>query len=198
MLFGFGKKKETPEEKAERLRKAYEGMQREISGGVDKYNKLCQEVGEVLASAGKPSRCNTVRFATMPYLFPKLKSYQVFTDWEIWRKDDTLYVYCPAVEDYPESYYDGDAPAIAKIEVSDIVHFKIEGGVYSETKVSGGRVKQDRYTGKITQEAIRSKTVQHDDRVVRMSVMVDGIVEQLDFEYPAFDVFCALIPEKER
>lgn len=193
----FGKKKETPAEKEERLRRIHAEMQQICDQGKDKYDRLCDQVQKVLDGANKPNECNIVRFAGEPYLFPQLKSYQYYTDWEIWRDNDTLYIYCKEVEDYPEQYYGGDAPAIAKIAISTIQHFRVEGTTYAETKISGGKVTQNRYTGRIKQTALKSKTIQHDSRIIKMSVNVNGVIKVLDFEYSAFDILCALIPEKE-
>lgn len=151
----------------------------------------------MLDIANKSTECNTIRFADAPYLFPKLKSYQYDTDWEIWRNGNTVYLYCAEVEDYPEEYYGGDAPAIAAIPIDSIPYFRVEGATYAETKVSGGRVTQSRYTGKIKQTELKSKTVYHDARIVKMTILVNGVVKSLNFEYPAFDILCALIPEKE-
>lgn len=197
-MFLFGRKKETPEEKRERLDKIYVEMQQVCDQGKDKYDKLCTQVNNVLKNANKPLQCNVVRFTSEPYIFPKFKSYQCFfVDWEIWRHNDDIYIYRSEVEDYPEEYYGGDAPAIAKIPISSIQHFRVEGATYNETKISGGKVTQNRYTGRIKQTAIKSKTVEHDNRVIKMSIMENGIVKVLDFEYSAFDVLYALLPEKE-
>lgn len=193
----FGRKKETPAEKEERLRRIHAEMQQICDQGKDKYDQLCDQVQNVLDGTNKPNECNIVRFAGEPYLFPQLKSYQYYTDWEIWRDDDALYIYCKEVEDYPEQYYGGNAPAIAKLPISTIQHFRVEGTTYAETKISGGKVTQDRYTGRIKQTDLKSKTIQHDSRVVRMSINVNGVIKVLDFEYSAFDILCALIPEKE-
>lgn len=197
-MFLFGRKKETPEEKKERLSKIYAEMQQVCDEGKEKYDKLCSQVENVLAVANKPVECNVIRFADEPYFFPKLKSYQCFfVDWEIWRNNDVIYIYRSKVEDYPEEYYDGNAPAIAQIPVSAIQHYRVEGTTYTESKISGGKITQNRYTGKIRQTAIKSKTIEHDSRIIRMSVLVNGVVKAVDFEYSAFDVLCSLIPEKE-
>lgn len=197
-MFLFGRKKETPEEKKERLSKIYAEMQQVCDEGKEKYDKLCSHVENVLAVANKPVECNVIRFADEPYFFPKLKSYQCFfVDWEIWRNNDVIYIYRSKVEDYPEEYYDGNAPAIAQIPVSAIQHYRVEGTTYTESKISGGKITQNRYTGKIRQTAIKSKTIEHDSRIIRMSVLVNGVVKAVDFEYSAFDVLCSLIPEKE-
>lgn len=197
-MFLFGKKKETPEEKQARLNKVYAEMQQICDQGKDKYEKICNQVATVLNAANKPAECNVIRFASEPYIFPKLKSYQCFfVDWEIWKHNDMLYIYRAEVEDYPEDYYGGDAPAIAKIPVSDIQHFRVEGSTYTESKITGGKVTQNRRTGRIHQTALKSTTVQHDNRIIKVSVLVNGVVKTLDLEYSAFDVLCALIPEKE-
>lgn len=197
-MFLFGRKKETPEEKKERLSKIYAEMQQVCDEGKEKYDKLCSQVENVLAVANKPVECNVIRFADEPYFFPKLKSYQCFfVDWEIWRNNDVIYIYRSKVEDYPEEYYEGNAPAIAQIPVSAIQHYRVEGTTYTESKISGGKITQNRYTGKIRQTAIKSKTIEHDSRIIRMSVLVNGVVKAVDFEYSAFDVLCSLIPEKE-
>lgn len=196
MMF-FKRNKETPEEKAARLDKIHAEMEQFCNQGKDKYNRLVAEVLKVLDTANKPAECNTIRFADAPYLFPKLKSYQYDTDWEIWRNGNTVYLYCAEVEDYPEEYYGGDAPAIASIPIDSIQYFRVEGATYAETEVSGGRVTQSRYTGKIKQTELKSKTVYHDTRIVKMTILVNGVVKSLNFEYPAFDILCALIPEKE-
>lgn len=193
----WGRKKETPEEKEARLARIHAEMQQICDQGKDKYDAICAQVADILNDANKPEECNLIRFAAEPYLFPQLKSFQYYTDWEIWRSDDSLYIYCAEVEDYPEQYFGGDAPAIAKIPVSSIQHFRVEGSTYTESKISGGKVTQNRYTGRIKQTALKSKTIQHDNRVIKMSVLANGIVKVLDFEYSAFDILCALIPEKE-
>ena len=197
-MFLFGRKKETPEEKQARLSKIYAEMQQVCDQGKDKYDKLCSQVDRVLETANKPAECNVIRLASEPYFFPKLKSFQCFfVDWEIWKNNDSIYIYRSEVEDYPEEYYGGDAPAIAQIPIADIQHFRVEGSTYTESKISGGKVTQDRYTGRIKQTAIKSKTIEHDNRVIRMSVFVNGIVKTVDFEYSAYDILCALLPEKE-
>lgn len=197
-MFLFGRKKETPEEKKERLDRIHAEMQQACNQGKDKYDKLCFQVKNVLENANKPLECNVIRFAAEPYIFPKLKSYQCFfVDWEIWRNNDIIYIYRSEVEDYPEEYYGGDAPAIAQIPVSNIQYFRVEGITYTESKISGGIITQNRRTGKISQTPIKSTTVQHDNRIIKMSILVNGVVKMLEFEYSAFDVLCALLPEKE-
>lgn len=193
----FKRNKETPEEKAARLDRIHGEMEQFCNQGRDKYDRLVAEVQQVLNTANKPAECNTIRFADTPYLFPKLKSFQYYTDWEIWRNGNTLYFYCAEVEDYPEEYFGGDAPAIAAISIDSIQHFRVEGSTYAETKIYGGQVTQNKYTGKIKQTALKSKTIQHDTRIVKMSILANGVVKYLDFEYSAFDILCALIPEKE-
>lgn len=197
-MFLFGRKKETPEEKQERLNRIHAEMQQYCDQGKDKFEKLCSQVEYVLKKANKPLECNTVRFASEPFIFPKLKSYQCFfVDWEIWRENDIIYIYRSEVEDYPEEYYGGDAPAIAQILVSNIQYFRVEGSTYTESKISGGKITQNRYTGRIKQTPIKSKTVEHDNRKIKMSIVVNGVVKILEFEYSAYDVLCALLPDKE-
>lgn len=195
----FFKKRETPEEKAARLDRLHAEMEQLCHQGQDKYDQLVAEAQQVLRSASKPAECSTIRFANAPYLFPKLKSFQYYdTDWEIWKSNDTLYLYCAEVEDYPEGYCGKGAPLIAAIPTVAIQQFRVDGAMYSETKISGGKVTQSRYTGKVRQTALQSKTILHDTRSVKMSVLVNGAVKLLELEYAAFDVLCALIPEKER
>lgn len=64
--------------------------------------------------------------------------------------------------------------------------------------MSGGVVKQDKRTGKVSQSALKSETVERDKRVVKLSVLKNGIVKKLVFSKEAYDVFLALIPEKEK
>lgn len=193
-MFLFGRKKK----KQERLDRIYAEMQNIYEAGKKRYDELCLQVESVLDISGKPFECNVVRFASEPYLFPELKSYQCFfVDWEIWRHNDVIYIYRSEVEDYPEEYYEADAPIIAKIPVSNIIHFRVEGSTYVETRISGGKVTQNKHTGRIKQTAINTKNIHHDNRVVKMSVMVGGVVRVLDFEYSSVDVLCALLPEKE-
>ena len=93
-MFWFNKKKETPEEKQARLDRIDAEMQQRYDQGKGKYDKLCAEVEDVLRYANKPQISNTVRFASAPYIFPELKSYQYFAvDWEIWRHNDNVYIY---------------------------------------------------------------------------------------------------------
>lgn len=141
--------------------------------------------------------CNTVRFASMPYFFPELQSYQVyFVDWEIWTYEGQLYIYRSSVTDYPEDYAEADAPVIARIPISSIRYFRMEGNIISETKVTGGVVSQNRYTGRIKQTAIKTKNVNHDERIVRMCVVDHGVAKTVDFEKTAYDILGALLPEK--
>ena len=192
----FKRNKETPAEKAARLDRLHAEMEQYCNQGKDKYERLVAEVQRVLSAANKPEECNTVHFVDAPYLFPKLKSFQYDTDWEIWKNGEMMYLYRAEVEDYPEEYFGGDAPAIAAVPVESIQFFRIEGAQYAETKISGGKVTQSRYTGRVKQTAIKSKTVQHDTRKVIMGVSQNGVVKLLEFEYGAYDILCALIPEK--
>lgn len=193
----FKRNKKTPEEKAARLDRIHAEMEQFCNQGKDKYDRLVAEVQQVLNSANKPPECNTIRFVNVPYLFPKLKSFQYDTDWEVWKNNDILYLYRAEVEDYPEEYYGRDAPAIAAIPIDSIQQFRVEGSTYVETKISGGKVTQSRYTGRIKQTALKSKTIQHDSRIVKMSVLVNGVVKFLEFDYSALDILCVLIPDKE-
>ncbi len=166
--------------------------------GNRQYQELCQKAHNILKTANKPSECNNVCFVDEPFLFPDLKSYQYCTEWEIWRNEDIVFFYNASVENYPETCFEGEAPAIGSIEVKDIQYFAMEGNITSETIVSGGVVKQDKKTGKVSQSALKSKTVERDKRVVRLSVLKSGIVKKLLFSKDAYDVFLALIPEKEK
>ena len=196
-MLWFNKKKETPEEKQARLDRIHAEMQQACDQGKDKYNTLCAKVEDVLRYANKPQVTNTVRFASAPYIFPKLKNYQcLFVDWEIWRHNENIYIYCSEVEDYPAEYFGGDAPAIAQIPVAQIQYFRIDGKTYTETKISGGKITQNKHTKEIKQTAIKVNTIQHDNRIVRMSLLVDGVVKTLDFEYSSFDVLTSLLSEK--
>lgn len=193
----FGRKKESAEEKEARLRQARAEIQVFLDDGKYEYDEICEKTRAVLASSGKPVNCSTVRFASEPYFFPDLNSYQVFfTDWEIWTHANNLYIYRSEVTDYPENYAEADAPAIVQIPLSEIRYFRVEGAVTAEIKVSGGKVSQNRYTGRIHQTAIKTKTEQHDSRVVRMCAMNNGTIKTVDFEYSAYDVLRALLPEK--
>lgn len=193
----FGRKKESSEEKEARLRQAKAEMQAFLDEGKQQYDEICEKTRTVLASAGKPMICSTVRFTSKPYFFPDLNSYQVFfTDWEVWIYGNNLYIYRSEVTDYPENYAEADAPAIVQIPLSEIRYFRVEGVLTSEIKVSGGKVSQNRYTGRIHQTAIKTKTEQHDNRVVRMCVMHKGTIKNVDFEYSAYDVLGALLPDK--
>ena len=162
------------------------------------YARLCQFAAETIKTANKPNVCNTVRLMNEPFLFQKMKSYQYFTDWEIWRNNDKLYLYKAEVENYPENCFDGEAPAIGVISTDDIQYFAVEGSVKSETVVSGGVVKQDKRTGKVSQTALKSKAIERDERSVKMSLVIDGIVQKLYFDKDSYDVLLALIPEKEK
>ena len=162
------------------------------------YRQLCQKAENLLKTSNKPAECNTVCFIDSPFLFPDLKSYQYCTEWEIWRNGDTVFFYNDSVENYPENRLEGEAPAIESIDVKDIQYFAMDGRITSETVVSGGVVKQDKRTGKVSQYALKSETVERDKRVVKLSVLKNGIVKKLVFSKEAYDVFLALIPEKEK
>lgn len=162
------------------------------------YRQLCQKAENLLKTSNKPEECNTVCFIDSPFLFPEMKSYQYYTEWEVWRNGDTVFFYNASVENYPENCFEGEAPAIESIDVKDIQYFAMEGNIISETVVSGGVVKQDKRTGKVSQSALKSETVERDKRVVKLSVLKNGIVKKLVFGKEAYDVFIALIPEKEK
>lgn len=164
----------------------------------DLYYKLCSKVANTLQDANKPNRCNKVCFADSPFIFPELKSYQYYTEWEIWRDNDFIYLYNAQVENFPEDCTVGEAPVIGCITLKDIQYFSMDGQVTTETIVSGGVVKQDKKTGKVSQSALKTKTVERDKRVVKLSVLENGIVKKLVFTKEAYDVFLALIPEKEK
>lgn len=193
----FGRKKELLTEKENRIRKAKAEMQSFLDEGKHKFDEICERTNRVLMSSGKPAVSNTVRFASVPYFFPELQSYQVyFEDWEIWTNEGQLYIYRSAVTDYPEDYAEADAPAIAQIPISSIRYFRIEGIITSETKVTGGVVSQNRHTGRVSQTAIKTRNVNHDGRIVRMCIMDHGVVRTVDFEKTAYDILGALLPEK--
>lgn len=162
------------------------------------YYELCSKVANELQEANKPTECNTVCFVEAPFLFPDLKSYQYYTEWEVWREKERLYFYNAQVENYPEDCTVGEAPLITSIMTSDIQYFSMDGNITTETVVSGGVVKQDKKTGKVSQSALKSKTIERDKRVVKLSVLKNGIVKKLVFSKEAYDVFIALIPEKEK
>lgn len=162
------------------------------------YQELCQKAEKLLKTSNKPTECNMVCFVESPFLFPELKPYQYYTEWEVWRNGDTVFFYNASVENYPENCFDGEAPAIESIDVKDIQYFAMEGNIISETVVSGGVVKQDKRTGKVSQSALKSETVERDKRVVKLSVLKKGIVKKLVFSKEAYDVFLALIQEKEK
>lgn len=164
----------------------------------DLYYKLCSKVANTLQNANKPTYCNKVRFADSPFIFPELKSYQYYTEWEIWRDNDFIYLYNAQVENFPEDCSIGEAPVIGCITANDIQYFSMDGHITTETVVSGGVVKQDKKTGKVSQSALKSRTVERDKRVVKLSVLENGIVKKLEFTKEAYDVFLALIPEKEK
>ena len=161
------------------------------------YEKICNRVAQTLENAEKPERCNTVRFTDKPFLFSKMKSFQYMAKWQIWRFNETLYLYQEAVEMYPVIGLFKNAPEIGTVAVNDIQYFKAEGEVETNTYVVGGKVTQDKKTEKVSQTALKNKTVTNDTRVVKMSVVVDGIVETLKFNKESYDVFLLLIPEKE-
>lgn len=162
------------------------------------FHELCSRATEILQEANRPSECNKISFLELPFLFPDLKSYQYFAKWDIWRTDDLLYFYNEHVENYPENCTVGEAPLIASIMIKDIQYFAMEGSISSETIVSGGVVKQDQKTGKVSQTALKTKTVERDKREVKLSVLKNGIVKKLILTKESYDVLLALIPEKEK
>lgn len=193
----FGRKKESATERDERLRQARKEMQSLMNEGKHEYDAICTRTNAILLMAGKPKVCNTIRFASEPYCFPDLLSYQLyFVDWEIWVYHNVLYIYRSEITDYTENYADADAPAIAQIPISDIKSIRVEGSITSETKITGGKVSQNRYTGRVSQTKIKSKTEQHDNRVVRMCIEKQGTLKTVDFEYSSYDVLSILLPEK--
>lgn len=194
----FKSRKEKQAEKAERIQKMHKELEQLTNQGKDKYDIICSVVQKELESANKPAACNTVKFKEESYLFSHIPGYlYVYDEWEIWKTNDKIYFYRSEIPGYPEEYLGADAPAIGSISIDQIIHFRIEGSTYTESKISGGKVTQDRQTGRIKQTAIKSTTVHHDDRYVKLSVSVNGVVKSLAFEYPAYDVFCHLIPDKE-
>lgn len=162
----------------------------------EEYKKICCRVTEILKIAEKPSRCNIVKFIDSPFLFPNMVSYQYMGDWEVWRTNDLLYLYQAEVEMYPANS-SMDAPEICSIIIENIQYFKLEGSVETNTYVTGGKVTQNKRTGKVSQTALKNKTVKSDSRYVKMSVVIDGLVKTLAFNKESYDIFLLLIPEKE-
>ena len=157
-----------------------------------------------LSTAKKPEKCNVVTSRVFgAEFFEGLEDYQWnLKDWEIWRSGEQLYLYNEAVDGYPDyekfGLYIGDpAPMLLEIAISDIQYFKIEGDIYSETKITGGKVTQNRRTGKISQTPLQAKTVNKDTRYVRVTAKKKGLVQHIDFTQDSYDVFFSLIPEKE-
>lgn len=190
-MFWFGKKKQKSELIVHKYREERDARLKQEN---KEYDDICAKVKQVLSNAKKPVECNIVEFADAPFIFPFLKSYQYFTEWEIWRTDDVLYIYKSEVENYPDNY---DAPCIAAIRVEDIQYFRCEGDVYIESKTSGGRITQNKHTGKISQTPIITKTINHDTRVVKLTVQRNGIIKHLLFKNDAYDVLFSLMPEKD-
>lgn len=193
MFFGlFGKKKSS--EAYNRMVEETKRMQAQTANEEKKYDDICRKVSEILSTSNKPSECNVVEFTDAPYIFPFLKSYQYYTQWEIWRNSDKIYIYCSEVENYPTNY---DAPCIGIINVEDIQYFKSEGNFYTESKINGGTIKQDKRTGKISQTPIKSKTLTHDTRIVKLVINQNGVIKNLSFKKDAYDILFSLIPEKD-
>lgn len=198
ILLSVDAAKKGQQTKHEQINEKVQHLNSERKATNNEYAQLCQYAAEILKKANKPHVCNTVRLINEPFLFPKMKTYQYFTDWEIWRDNDKLYLYKAEVENYPENCFDGEAPAIGVVATDDIQYFALDGSVKAETVVSGGVVKQDKRTGKVSQTALKSKTIEKDERSVKMSLVIDGIVKKLCFDKESYDVLLALIPEKEK
>lgn len=158
------------------------------------YETACNKCNEILKNANMPARCNKINIWSKIDFLDDLEAFQYLTEWNIWRNGNKIYFYLPEVECYPT--VDKEAPFAFFIDVDDIQYFKEEGSIKSELKISGGTIKQDKRTGKISQTPISSKTIERDNRSVVLTLNKDSIISKIEFSYAAYDVLFALIPEK--
>ena len=110
------------------------------------YEEACKRCEEVLKS--KPERCNTVTITDSTPLLNRFESYQYHLKWNVWKHDETLHFYVPRLISYPAPFK--EAPYTFSINIDDIQYFRQEGEKTSEIKISGGKIKQDKKTGKIS------------------------------------------------
>lgn len=204
MLFGLSGGKKSKKERRAAAEQASREFAEKEARFQEEYDRVCAEVEKGLLSAKKPVECNVVTSHVFGAdSFPGLKDYQwSFKDWEIWRTGDHLYLYSPTVNGHPDyekfGLFIGEpAPMLLSISVPDIQYFKMEGDVFHETKISGGKVTQNQRTGKVKQTPLQAKTVNRDTRYVRVTAQKNGIIKYIDFGQEAYDVLFLLIPEKE-
>lgn len=174
-----------------KTKKMREMNQRNKKAYEQAYNK-CEEI---LKDANKPTRCNKVKIVDKTNFLYELEVFQYLIEWNVWRNKNRIYFYSPEVECYPTA--DKDAPFAFFIDVEDIQYFKEEGSIQTELKISGGTINQDKRTGKISQTPISSKTIEHDNRSVILTLNKNSIISKIEFSYASYDVLFALIPEKE-
>ena len=174
-------KQRSAERNAIRLREEEEAM------------KVYSESQRLLADVAVPQRCNIIPIEDEDDIFC-LGKFSEWRRWKVWRDEDRLYFYVDKIWGFPR--YDMSSPYLTKIELSDILYFKVEGSVRNEVKVSGGTVKQDKY-GKVTQTALKTQNISKDNRKTVIKLNIDSVICEIVSNYDAYDVLFSLIPEKE-
>ena len=169
-------------------------MRKKEAARKKEYEEVCKRCEEVLKT--KPEHCNTVTITDSTPLLKQFESYQYHLKWSTWKHDETLHFYVPRLTNYYSAPFK-EAPYAFSINIDDIQYFRQEGEKTSEIKISGGKIKQDKKTGKISQTPIKSQTVEHDERRTVLTITKDSVVMKINFTHGAYDVFFALIPEKE-
>lgn len=149
---------------------------------------------EVLGETKKPKNCNEVYLEEANDFFDDLENYQAKTTWEVWRSGEQIYFYASQIKGYPS--YSAQGPYAFAVNLSDIQYYRVIGSVKNEVQISGGTVKQDKRTGRVTQTPLKTRTVEHDERLCNLTLRKNGVVSHLLFDAEDFDVFFALIPEK--
>lgn len=149
---------------------------------------------QLLAQVSIPRRCNSIPISDFDDVLG-LGRFSRRMDWQIWREGNKLYLYADRIMGFPK--YNTNSPYLTKIELSEIMYFKTEGSVTNEVRVSGGTVRQDRNTGRVTQSAIRTQNVSKDNRKTVIKLNIDGVVCEISSNYDAYDVLFSLMPEKE-
>lgn len=153
----------------------------------------------------------------------KIKEYGINTDaiifkgyrYYYWIKDKKLFFF-PQKEDFIKWHvslgrsieYCEENARLISINISDIVYFKIIGGISYATNITSDGVNVKGAvigsviageTGAIigSRPQIKSQVEKKDDRSIELKYKDHGKVKTLDFDYIALDIFRDLFPEKE-
>lgn len=128
----------------------------------EEFEKICFKCKELLSEGNKPDECNEIHIVSDEALLSELSDGLYKRTWEIWRNNDNIYLYVEKIIGYPSFRH--NSPYGTKLPVSQIKYFKQEVTTRNEVRVTGGTVRQDKKTGKVTQTPIKTQNINYEEK----------------------------------